>query len=191
MILKNILANIVIAIISKRMYPSFFEKEDDSLSKSEIKELFKDCAASFLYKANNVIIKSTDNLVLSSFLGLVATGIYSNYNKIYSTISNLLTIVYSSCRASLGMTYVSASNKDKYFFFKVISFLAIVIFGTACVGVAVVGNEFILNWLGDKFVVEQPLAILIGIELLFCGLKYNLDQIRNITGVFQQLRYRP
>ncbi len=190
-LLKNILTNIAIAVITKRMYPSFFEKEKDSLSKAEIKELFKDCGATFLYKTNNVIIKSTDNLVLSSFLGLAATGIYSNYFVIYTTISGILVTIYSSCRASLGMTFVSATDKEKYFFFKIVYFITIMLFGTACVGVSVVGNELMLNWLGKEFVVGQPLAILIGIELLFYGLKYNLGQIRNITGIFQQLWYRP
>jgi O-antigen/teichoic acid export membrane protein len=180
-ILFNILKNIINAVIAGHMYPEVFEKEPDSISKAEIKDLFKDCMALLVYKVNWVVLKATDNIVLSMFIGLSAVGIYSNYLMIYSVINNLLNWFYSATKASMGNLYAVSDVSKQYQFFRIINYITFLIYGTACVGVAVVTDELLNSWIGSNYVIAQPLAILIGIEILFHGLKTNLGQVRNIS----------
>jgi O-antigen/teichoic acid export membrane protein len=187
----GIFENIINAIIATCLYPNLFIKEKERLPKEEIVSMLKDCGSLFLYNVNNVVLKATDNLVFSSFLGLTAVGLYSNYYMLYTTINTILIKFIGSCRASIANVYASEETSRSYFFFEVINFMVVFIYGTACVGVAVVGDEFIRCWIGDKFVLSQPFALLIGIEILFSGLKTNLGQMRNVTGVFQKAWYRP
>ena len=91
LIFFNALKNLVNAIIAEHDTPEFFEKEEDSLSKEEVVGLFKDCGALFVYKLNGVVLKATDNLVLSTFIGLAIVGMYSNYLLCYSTIKSTYT----------------------------------------------------------------------------------------------------
>jgi O-antigen/teichoic acid export membrane protein len=190
-ILFNILKNIINAVIAGHMYPEVFEKEPDSISKAEIKDLFKDCMALLVYKVNWVVLKATDNIVLSMFIGLSVVGIYSNYLMIYSVINNLLDWFYSATKASMGNLYAVSDVSKQYRFFRIINYITFLIYGTVCVGVAVVADELLNCWIGSDYVIAQPLAILIGIEILFHGLKTNLGQVRNISGVFRQAWFCP
>lgn len=190
-IAESIFRSVVNAVIAQRMYGFAFKKEEENLSREEIVSLFKDCGALFVYKINSFVLKSTDNIILSSFIGLDIVGLYSNYLILYTTIKSLLSRVYASVRASMGSLFAEADIAVKYRFFEAVNYISIVFYGTACVGVAVVANELIETWIGSSYVLPQPFSILMGIEILFVGLKHNLGQMRNVTGVFRQMWTRP
>ena len=190
-IVFNIIKNFINATISQKYYPQFFIKEKDSLSKEEVKGLFKDCGALFVYKVNSVVLKATDNLVLSTFIGLIIVGMYSNYLLFYNTLRVLLNKLYVAVRASAGNLFATADVSVKYQFFEIMNYITVILYGTVGAWIAVCSDELITVWAGADYVIAQPFAILIGIEMLFYGLMCNLGQIRNISGVFRQMWYRP
>lgn len=186
-----VIRNILNAVIAKKHYPYVFEKNDNFLNKDEIFDLFKDIGAIFLFKLNIVVLKATDNLVLSSFAGLTVVGLYSNYLLIYNSTKSILYKLYASVKASTGNLFASSDVEKKYEFFNTMNFLTVIIYGTAAVIIAVLADDLIATWIGQDYVVNKPLSFLIGIELVFSGLKENLGQIRNVSGVFKQAWYRP
>ena len=187
----SIFQNMINALIAKHYYPYAFEKEKESISREEVKNFFKDLGALFVYKVNIVVIKATDNIVLSSFIGLDIVGLYSNYLLFYTTIKQFLNKIYEAVKASMGNLFAVESDEKKYEFFEILCFLAILLYGTAGIGVAVEANEFIDCWIGHKYTIPFPFPILMGIEILFVGIKNTLGQIRNVSGAFRQMWYRP
>lgn len=187
----SIINNLINAVIAKRKYKEVFEKTDESLSKEEIKDIFKDLGALFASKANAVVLKATDNMVLSKFIGLVIVGTYSNYLLFYTSIRGLLAKLYNATKASIGNYFAKESVEKKYALFETVNFLTILLYGTAAIGIAVVSDEVIYNWLGTDYIIKQPFAILIGMEILLFGIKQNLMQVRNVAGLFRQLWFRP
>lgn len=190
-IVFNILQNLLFAWITQRRYPEYFIKEPDSLSRAEVKDLFKDVGALFLFKVNATVLKATDNMVIGGFLGLEVVGLYSNYLLIFTTIRAFLRKLYSAVKASTGNLFAVESIEKKYLFFNTMNFLTIVFYGMAAVGIAVCANELINVWIGPDYLIAQPFPFLIGIEILISGFKQNMSQIRTVTGVFQQMWYRP
>lgn len=187
----NIAQNFVNAYIVKREYPQFFEREDDQLSKSEVVDMIKDCGALFVYKVNNVVVKATDNIIISAYMGLAEVGLYSNYALFYTTARTLFDKVYSAVKASMGNLFATETIEKQYRFFQIMNYISAVLFGTACCGIAVCADELIEVWVGADYVVGNMFALLIGIEVFFHGLRINLGQIRNVSGVFQQMWFRP
>lgn len=187
----NILRNLLYARIATRKYPGCFQGETDKLPRREIRDIFKDCSALFVFKVDNVIVKATDNLVLSSFQGLAMVGEYSTYLLLYTSLKGILTKMYEAVKASMGNLFAMEDLQRKYQFFETTNYITMILYGTAGAGLAIVSNELISCWLGPDYVIPQPLPVLIGIELLFSGIKMNLNQIRNISGVFRQMWYRP
>ena len=190
-IVFNVLQNFINAIITKRRYPEFFEKEEDKLSKAEVRDLIEDCLATFALRVNGVVLKATDNLVISAFIGISAVGLYSNYLLFYTTIKSFFWRIYTATTASMGNLFATSDVAKRYGFFKIMNYLTAVLYGTAGVGLAVCADEFITVWVGESYLVAQPFAILIGIETYFLGLQRTLDQIRNVSGVFRQMWVRP
>ena len=78
LILSNIVKSLVNATIAQKKYRTVFTRTDDKLERAEVISLFKDCGALFVYRVNTVVVKATDNMVLSAFLGLATVGLYSN-----------------------------------------------------------------------------------------------------------------
>ena len=177
--------------LAKHYFPHFFIRETDSLSRTEIQNLFKDCGALFVYKLNGVVLKATDNLVLSTFIGLSVVGLYSNYLMFYTTIKTLLNQLYNAVKASMGNLFATGKIARQYHFFQVMNYLTVILYGTAASGIAVCADELITVWLGSDYTIGQPFSVLIGIEILFVGLKNNLGQIRNVSGAFRQMWFRP
>lgn len=189
-ILYNIIMNFINAKIADKMFPVIKEKVT-KLSHQELKNIFKDCFALFIYKVNSVVLKATDNIVLSSFLGLKIVGIYSNYLMIYTAIKSILSKIYESLTASLGNMHATEKIEYEIQIFKSISLLTAILYGIASVGIATIANEFINIWIGNAYVIPQPFPILIGLEIYTVGLRTMYSKYRTTMGLFQQGKYRP
>ena len=183
--------NIICAKLSDRMYPYINEKIDEKLPLYEIKEIFKDCGALLIYKLNAIVLKATDNIVLSIFLGLDVVALYSNYYIFYSTIQLFFYKVFSSTAHSLGDLHTTNNIKHEYENFEVFIIIAMILGGTAGVGIFCVSDEFIKCWVGSEWIINQPFSLLMGLELLTVAISQMLSQYRTSMGLFQQAKYRP
>lgn len=190
-VLQIILQNLACAVIANRMYPYIKDKTEDKLGKDEVKEVFNDCTALFLYKLNGVVLKATDNIVLSVFLGLNAVGLYSNYYIFYTTINALFNKIFNSVSHSLGNLHASQEKDREYEVFKATVLVTALLGGTAGVGIFVVSNEFINIWIGNDWVIKQPFSLLMGIETFTLAVRICISKFRTTMGLFQQAKYRP
>lgn len=190
-IIDGLLKNIVIAVMAYQQYPIYFQKESDSLPKTEIKLMLKDCGALLVYKISVVVNKSTGNLILSTFIGLAIVGLYSNYVMIYASATMLIGQILSAIKGSLGNLFATSTTENKYFFFEVTNFAAILVAGTIGVIIALCSNEMIGLWIGADYVLSQPFSILVGIEVLTYAMQLNLGQVRTVAGLFRQMWIRP
>ncbi len=190
-ILISIVFSVVSGIVAKKRYPQFFVKEKESLDRKEISDMLKDCGALFVYKANSVIINACDNLVLGAIIGLQVVGLYSNYLLFHTTCTSFFNMLVASYKASLGNLYATENEETKIKFFYITLFTIVVVMGTFGVGIAVCADEVVQTWVGNDYVIPQPLSILIGIEMYFGGLLDGLGQVRHVSGIFRQMWFRP
>jgi len=76
------------------MYPYIKGKNDAVLPPEEKKTIFKNIFSMVNYRVGQVVLNGTDSIVISSMIGVVETGVYSNYNLLLTTIKNLLQQVF-------------------------------------------------------------------------------------------------
>ena len=190
-IFKTIGQNIAVALLANKRYPFLKNTTKDRISIQEAKGIFKDCGALFIYKMNNVVVKSTDNIVLSAFIGLDAVALYSNYAIFYTTIRTLFTKVFNSVGHSIGNLHTTHDIKQEYKVFESTMLVAAILGGTAMVGVFVVADEFILRWIGEDWLLNQPFAFLMGLEIYTVSYKQALAKYRTSYGLFRQGWARP
>lgn len=190
-ILFVIIQNIIFALVANRMYPYINQKPVKKVGKEERKAVANDCKALFLYKLNTVVLKSTDNIVLSTFLGLNEVALYSNYYIFYTTIQTLFAKIYNSISHSLGNLHTTNKRDREYLIFKTVDLITAIIGGTSFVGISIVGDEFIKAWLGKMWVISQPFSFLLGLEIYTLAIRTALGKYRATMGLFQQAKYRP
>ena len=197
----TVLTSFVYALLCDWKYPFVREKVSESISNEEKKSFLKDCSALFLYKVSNVVINSTDNIVLSAVVGLEAVGLYANYLSLKVSIRSLLYSFVEAVQASIGSLYTTGNQEWSQLIFRVVNFLTFVLYGIVSIGFAILANDFLGLWIGPEFIVSTwsvgavtvkvPLALLIAIELYLTGQKYYCGMYRSAMGLFQELKYRP
>ncbi len=186
-----IVKNIIWAKLADIMYPYINYKVDDRITSSEIREIFRDCRAIFLYKLNGVVLKATDNIVISAFLGIEMVGMYSNYYIFYTTLNTVFSKIFNSVGHSLGNLHAEKEGRGEYDIFKVAQLITVLIGGTAGVGIFVCSDELVKVWIGKDWVLAQPFSLLLGIEVFTLSLRHFLGRYRTSLGLFQQAKYRP
>ena len=87
-ILATLLDNIVASIKANKMYPYIKEKEYTKISKREEHKIFKDVKALVLYKLGYTISTGTDNIIISTFIGVSQVGLLSNYTMIINAVKS-------------------------------------------------------------------------------------------------------
>ena len=72
-------SNLVLSCIVDRKFPQLKKQRKLRLDKAETKGMFKNVSSMMLHKIGNTVISSTDNILISAMIGIVYTGLYSNY----------------------------------------------------------------------------------------------------------------
>ena len=190
-VVQVIFANLVYAHICNKMYPYVNKPVKNKVSKEEATGIFKDCAAIFLYNLNEIVLKATDNIVLSAFTGLTTVALYSNYYIFYTTISTLFSQIFNSVAHSLGNLHTDKNKEHEYLIFETMMLITSIVGGTAAVGIGIVADEFITCWIGESWVISAPFSILLGIELYTLAVNKVLEKYRTTMGLFQKAKWRP
>ncbi len=204
-IFKNIYVYLIIPIVLTcvstllkgvligKWYPFIKEKPEGVLSKEEKKETWKNVGSVALYKVSGVVINSTDNILLSSYISIILTGLYSNYLIILSAIKTMLGKCFSAFTASLGHLNVEEGEnvERKYFIFKTISFLNFWFYGFCSVCLLVLFKPFVTFWIGAEYVFDNLTEIVIVANFLVFGLQETMGVHRAAYGLFQKGKWRP
>ncbi len=183
--------NFACAWMANKLYPYIKEETPEKLSSEEARGVFKDCSALFLYKVNGVVVKSTDNIILSKFLGLDMVAMYSNYYIFYTTLRTLFNKIFNSVSHSLGNLHTTHDVDHEFEIFNIVMFVAAILGGVSFVGISVVSDELIEAWIGKDWVLGRPFSILMGLELFTAPFKNALSRYRTTMGLFRQAKYRP
>ena len=190
-ILKIIIQNIINAILANKMYTYINKKTNNKLSKKEVKEILKDCYALFLYKINAVVLKATDNIVISAYLGLGMVALYSNYYILYNAINLVLSKIFESVVHSLGNLHTTHDFNHEHKIMRIVNFIAVMLGSLFGIGIMCVSNEFINAWIGSKWIISGTFSILMGIEVYTLSIRCYLSRYRTAMGLFQKAKYRP
>jgi O-antigen/teichoic acid export membrane protein len=188
--------------VCDRRYPFVNEKTDERVSRAELKDFIKDCSALMVYKVHNVLINSSDNIVLSVIYGLDTVGLYANYLILKNSLRSILDSVTYALQASLGSIYSTGKVEWSRLMFRTVNLITCWLYGVGAIGLAVLINEFIPLWLGStKFVVASwtfrgtvlttPLALALGVEMFIIGYRQLFGIFREAMGLFQYYKFRP
>lgn len=141
-----------------------------------------------------MVVLSTDNLILSRYVGLAAVGLYANYYLITDALNKIIDQVFNSVVASVGNLNASAAENDKGKLEKTfdrIFFLTAWIYGFCACCLWVLFNPFISLWLGDSLTFDKFTVLIIVINFHLYGMRKAALTFRTATGAFYYDRYRP
>lgn len=176
-VIGTITANFIASRIAIKEYPYLKEKEVQKLDDGTYKEIKKNVFAMIFHKIGSIIRDTTDNLLISKYIGLAITGVYSNYQMIIKALTILIDQIFSAVLSSVGNLHVTRSEEAQKEVFYNINFINfwIASFCTCCFG-ALVG-PFILVISNESYLMSTFITILL-------SFRFYLDMMRKTPWMF-------
>lgn len=189
---STLLQNIYVAHKVDRIFPFLKRKDAKILSKEDLRKIKKNVYSLILYKIGALSLSSTDNLLISMFVGLITVGLFSNYTIILGTVSSILGIAFVNLSASIGHLNATESDDRKYFMFKVINLAVFWLYSYSTICIYVLISPFIVNcWLGESFGLGDNIVFIMCLNFYIHAMLFAPVQYRQTLGLFVQGKYRP
>ena len=190
-LISTIVENIIISIIARKKYSYIFSIKTDSISKDEKNKIFKKTKSMSCQLIGNIVLNGTDNIVISTMVGINWVGLYSNYYLIISVIDSFTAQIFSAIQASIGNLNVIESRDKKYEIYKILDFINFWIAAFCSISFGIIANKFVEFWVGQEYVLSNIIVLVITINL-YLQLANKVNTIyKYSTGTIEKDRYAP
>lgn len=190
-IICQLIQNIAISLIANHRYPYLKDKNYQKLDKKSEKDIFSKVRALSIHKVSKFIVSGTDNIIISSFLGLTTVGLYSNYNMIINNVNNIFYKIIESVSASVGDLLTESNHEKTYKIYQKIKFLNtwLSIFSATCL--LVITQDFIKLWIGEKYLLSNFVLIILVLNYYQKLLQRNFKIFKDAAGIWKEDRIIP
>jgi O-antigen/teichoic acid export membrane protein len=185
------LSNVFISLKANKRYPYIKSGMKYKIPKPYFKEIKKNIYSMFMLKTGAVVVNGTDNLLISSYVGIASVGVYSNYIMIISILQSIITQIFTSVTASVG-NLVSLESKEKSLdVFNRIFYMNFLIYGFVCINLFIFLNPFINLWIGNEYTFSKEVVFIIVLNIYLMGIRRSLWVYTNALGLFYNFRFIP
>ncbi len=186
----NLVNNLYQNHIALKLYPFLRAIKPLKLDKDELKAIFIDIKALFLYKVCGVIQTNTDSILISVFVGTIVVGYYSNYLMIISQIITFLGIIFGNLKASIGNKLASESSVDSaYKLYQILELLNYWLVLGCSIAIFVLSGPFLKLCFGEEYVLPNNVVFAIILNFYTSNIRQTLWAYRETTGIFKQTQY--
>lgn len=140
-----------------KIYP--FISSSETLLLKEKQKIFQNIKSGFLYKISSIMLNSTDNIIISTILGTVVVGYYSNYGLVINKFSTIINIAFTSITSSIGNLIATENSQKRYQIFSIMQTLSFFIGGISCVCIFILMDELISLWIGKNYILGKDVLI--------------------------------
>ena len=178
-------------LVTRRKYPLILCKTDVRLDPESKKGLIKSIKAMFMHKVGGLLVNTADSVIISTFVGVVALGEYSNYVTIMSSITAVIQLVFVSLTSVLGHLYVEAAKSTTKKYCEAFHLLNFVIGTVFFLGYYAVIDDIIAVLFSPDLVVDKSVSIVITLNGFIQFMRASTLVFRDSTGTFYNDRWKP
>lgn len=155
------------------------------------KQLKKNVSALFLHKIGSVTVNTLDNVIISSFLGLVTLANYNNYYYLISAVTAIILIFFTSLTAGVGNSLIMEESrkvqKDFYTIFYFNGFIVSV--STTCF--FAMYQDFITLWVGKEYLFDSIMMVLFCVYYYIHTIRRTIIAYRDASGMWVDNKWQP
>ena len=180
----TLVQNLAISRTADRLYPYLREKEVQPLPAETVGELRRNVGAMVLHRIGAVAVFSTDNLLISKFVGIVTTGLYSNYILIRNFLNVVITALFGAITPALGRQNATAPVEEKRETFRQLHLFSAWLFGWMSICLYCLYDPFLDLWLGRGYLLPQPVVLLIVVNFYVNSMRTPVANTKSVMGLF-------
>ena len=190
-IATNVGTNLVISIITDRKYKYLGKNRSERLTRDETRGMLKNVSSMMLHKVGNTVINSTDNILISSMVGVLYTGLYSNYLLIMNVVTQVVTIVLNAMSASIGDFNARKSKEERKELFDAMMTFSFWVFGMSAICFACLYQPTIELWLGSDFLLGYDIVLIISVNFFVNGIIRIPSTFCDVCGLYTKTKLKP
>lgn len=181
--------NLATAAVVNKRYPTY--KPAGKLPAEEVKVINGKIRDLFTAKLGSVVLKSSDTLVISAFLGLTVLAIYQNYYFVLSSVLAIVEIILSSMMAGLGNSYVLETKEKNFQNMEKFTFLFLWLTGVCSCCFLGMYQPFMKIWVGSELMMDYGPVVLLVAYFFIQTLNRLLSVYKDAAGMWHEDRFRP
>lgn len=186
----NVLGNYLFSLWIDKLYPDVVNNKE-SIDEGTKRKILTDTKACMSRKIGYAVISSTDNIILSKYVGLVATGLYSNYTLIIGNLTKIIKELFNNFTGSIGSAHIGLSGERKEEIFINLLFINLWLTSITTICLYLLIDYFMNLWIGVGKTLDHATVICI------CA-QYYLTLYRTVNnsfiegcGLFVKDKFRP
>ena len=180
--------NIGNELITKKYYSKYICK--GTIDQSDKNEIKVKVSALIFNKLGVTIISASDNIVISSCLGLTLLGIYDSYFYIFTMLYYFFSVFHTAVTAGVGNSIITENLESNYSLYKRIVFINSWAVGWAAICLACLYEPFMSVWIGSNRVLGEKFAIIMSIYFYFWLIRFVTTIFKNAQGLWVEDRFR-
>ena len=174
-----------------RLYPELNTKNPPKLDAEEKNSLIKNIKSLMIYKVGTLALNSTDNILISTFVGIVKVGLYSNYTLISTSVTGVLSTIFGNLTASIGNLNAVESKEKKIDMFNIINLATFWLYGVCSICMFCASNAFITAWIGEDYLLSYRELFIIVLNAYIAGMLFAPFNYRQTMCLFVYGKMRP
>ena len=191
-IFMNILGNLIMSMIVDRMYEYLFSEEITPINEEEKSKFVKNIKGNIVGGIGETIVFQTDSLLMGAYISLTAIGLYGNYIFVLGFLSLLVSTTINPVISSVGNLIHSSDTTllDKLNFIKKFQFISFSIVYLLSMGFLIFINPFITIWLGNDFLFDIGVVILIVVNFFLTNYRRPALILISVYGLSYEQNYK-
>lgn len=186
----TLLQNTILSIKTDRLYPYLREKKTKPLPREILCDIRRNVGAMILHRIGAVAVFSTDNILISKFAGVAATGLYSNYTMIRGFLNVMINALFNAITPALGNFNATKSLEDRRTAFRHLNFFSAWLFGWMSICLLWLFDPFICIWLSKDYLLPEPVVVLIVVNFYINCMRIPVANTKSTMGLFWDERYK-
>lgn len=186
-ILGTVAANVLLGWYANKNYP-FIKEKYPTLDKKSKGKIFLNIKSMFLFKVGVIALNNTDNILIALLVNTRAVGYFSNYSMIYNALVSITSTMLQAIYSSVGNLNANDEIEKKYQVFNELIFLFNAIATGITIGFVLCVNDFIALWLGDYYILEKSIVLVMGIRLFYTCAANPVWCYRETMGLFSEAK---
>lgn len=183
--------NMAIVRKANRLFPFIVTKKKYKVDPCTKRNITTNMKALFFHNVGGYFMHSTDNIIISSFVGIGIVGMYSNYTLLIGTLGRVVIQILNSFSESVGNLIAVESTEKIYNVFRCVFFVNFIVISVPVIVLYNTLQPFIGWWLGREYYLDSLTVCVILFNFYINNMRKSALIFKTKSGIFIQDRFTP
>lgn len=157
--------------------------------KTKKNDRFKDVGYMFWHKISGTVKMNTDIIILSITQNPLIVTIYSSYNYIIKSLSEVVYLLTTSISSSVGNVFYKENENKKIEIFEKVNMIFLYLSTIITTILYIEFDDFVELWIGTKYIMEKASKIVLCITLFQTIASRSLILVYETLGKYQETKW--